>query len=1088
MRAKFIFLASIMACLLLSILWRCTDDVEPLVYGKKKAPYLSFSTLLTEKRLLGVSDILEQINEKEKKGYRVKAIILDDDIKNFVSVRGEIPNIEIHFKKTGVFTATIILQKADYQDATVKARFEILRQEAADLSFRRPLSEVFVPSGSFTAAEILGNIEGDKDGYTLKEITDIAPKGVAKLSGTAPDFKLLFQNVGVFSAILVLQHPTKKDATVRGFFAITRGIAEKLTFVLKTNVMKAGGSFTEQDIFNNVKGLKKGYTLHMVKDISDTNIAQIKSDKKSIAMKKVGTFTATLVFWHPHKAAVTIKKAAFKITNVKAAVLGFKKYTATFPYGGIITSEQILKNITGDKSGYRISNIIIKSPLAEVSNSAKGSGSFRNTLITLFNGGNNIAVKAVGNFTAILVLSHPKKADVTIQKAAFEISKAPAAATPTWSKQKITIPIGGSITADDIKAGFAMPSGYTLKQVRILSDSQNSGAVVGGSKPNFTISNYNKSTTLNLQIVLEHLTREDITITNAAFEIFIYKPVGQKFKFTNYFGHKKTIPSAEILKQIPTASSKGYSIKQIKIEGANAAYATVKGLNIEIKKAGHFKATIILGKQNFADSVLRNCSFKVVPETYFSFTNLTRNLDKANIIDTADILKQIRYASSKGYALKEIKIYAADAAGTAYARVIGSKPNFQIELLKFGSFQMRIVLEKAGYLDPDAFQGSVRYNFDKTFNENLEFFNSIAKSNDGGYILVGNTNTGKGAAFIGNEEFLVLKLDAKGKVQKKTTLGYGKAHQIKQTSDGGHVIVGSIRKTQSDENDLLVLKLDADGNETWRKTFGEKKGKERGISVYQTKDGGYIVAGIILKERLLKKRQQFWILKLGASGDQAWEKIHGGLQGERVRDIKQTADGGYIAVGSTKTYGAAARAGAGQKNAWVLKLQKDGKEDWEEAYGPRVGSDAKSIVQTSDGGYIVLGENEDGLASRSAWLFKIDAKGVRQWEKRFDTDRQVVTYLEMIKKDGAGEYMIVGAKYDTSNPGASSDRDAWIARIDDMGQILWQKTFMKTLNNDFFIDLVKNADGGYTIIGENNGYFPSRSSGWVLKIDKDGNL
>ncbi len=97
-------------------------------------------------------------------------------------------------------------------------------------------------------------------------------------------------------------------------------------------------------------------------------------------------------------------------------------------------------------------------------------------------------------------------------------------------------------------------------------------------------------------------------------------------------------------------------------------------------------------------------------------------------------------------------------------------------------------------------------------------------------------------------------------------------------------------------------------------------------------------------------RYDAWVIKLDASGNVQWQKTYGGRNLDEAKSIQQTSDGGYIVAGETWSFG------AGGRDAWVIKLDAKGNVQWRKTYGGKYEDRAKSIQQTSDGGYIVAGE------------------------------------------------------------------------------------------------------------------------------------
>jgi len=191
--------------------------------------------------------------------------------------------------------------------------------------------------------------------------------------------------------------------------------------------------------------------------------------------------------------------------------------------------------------------------------------------------------------------------------------------------------------------------------------------------------------------------------------------------------------------------------------------------------------------------------------------------------------------------------------------------------------------------------------------------------------------------------------------------GIDKASYIQQTKDGGYIVAGNTFSKGAGKEDAWVLKLDSDGSLVWDKTFGGSA-DDNAYSIQQTKDGGYIVAGVTASKGA--GHRDDWVLKLDSDGSLVWDKIFGGSGNDYAYSIQQTTDDGYIVAGFT---------GILNWDAWVLKLDSDGSLVWDKTFG---GSDrdqeAHSIQQTTDGGYIVAGYTKSkGAGSSDAWVLKL---------------------------------------------------------------------------------------------------------------------
>jgi hypothetical protein len=141
---------------------------------------------------------------------------------------------------------------------------------------------------------------------------------------------------------------------------------------------------------------------------------------------------------------------------------------------------------------------------------------------------------------------------------------------------------------------------------------------------------------------------------------------------------------------------------------------------------------------------------------------------------------------------------------------------------------------------------------------------------------------------------------------------YGRS--VEQTFDGGYIISGNTYSFSAGDADVGLLKTDSEGNLQWIKNFGGTK-RDRGECVYQTSDGGFIITGYT--DSYGAGFDDVWILKTDSNGFMEWSKTVGGPKHDRGYSIRQTKDGGYIIVGETLSYG------AGSMDVYLIKLEAD---------------------------------------------------------------------------------------------------------------------------------------------------------------------
>ncbi len=343
---------------------------------------------------------------------------------------------------------------------------------------------------------------------------------------------------------------------------------------------------------------------------------------------------------------------------------------------------------------------------------------------------------------------------------------------------------------------------------------------------------------------------------------------------------------------------------------------------------------------------------------------------------------------------------------------------------------------------------------------------------------------------------------------------------IIQTMDGGYAILGYTNSTDGDltdktmaVSDYWLLKLDAEGNVQWNKTYGGSK-EDLGQSVIQTTDGGYAIVGYAMSDDGdATNNEGFhdnWILRLDAVGNILWEHSFGFAGHDHSYDVVQTSDGGFFFAGFldvTQSNGegnfgkgssSLTRHGVGE--FWGTKLDADGNLQWRRYFGGTNNDRAHAVVQADDGGFVMAGfsESDDFDVSNTKgsydfWVVKVDANGTLIWEKSFGGTGIEVSYD--IKKTLDGAYAVLGHTFSTDTDISKNhgESDVWLIKIDDNGDLLWEKTFGGTKFEDAK-GLDVTPSGGFVIAGnskstdgdvtENKG----ENDLWFIKMDDKGNL
>jgi len=340
------------------------------------------------------------------------------------------------------------------------------------------------------------------------------------------------------------------------------------------------------------------------------------------------------------------------------------------------------------------------------------------------------------------------------------------------------------------------------------------------------------------------------------------------------------------------------------------------------------------------------------------------------------------------------------------------------DYVEFMKIQNTVVAESSGDITSKTLavkSAALKEEWNKTFGGTYDdLASSVQQTADGGYIFVRQPES-QDAGF--NDTGLV-KTDSNGNEQWNKTFGRTDkdfANSVKQTTDGGYIIAGGMVSYSTGYYDARLMKTDSNGNEQWNKTFGGTR-NDVAYSVQQTTDGGYIIAGGT--ESYGAGSIDAWLVKIDSNGNKQWDKTFGGTPEDRAMSVQQTTDGGYIIAGSTESYG------AGSYNAWLVKIDSSGNRQWDKTFGGTRNDGAYSVQQTTDGGYIIAGSTESyGAGSYDAWLVKTDSSGNEQWNKTFGGTRN--DGASSVQQTTDGGYIIAGG---TESYGAGS-YDAWLIKV-----------------------------------------------------------
>jgi hypothetical protein len=295
------------------------------------------------------------------------------------------------------------------------------------------------------------------------------------------------------------------------------------------------------------------------------------------------------------------------------------------------------------------------------------------------------------------------------------------------------------------------------------------------------------------------------------------------------------------------------------------------------------------------------------------------------------------------------------------------------------------------------------------------------------------------------------------------------AWSLHDTDDGGYIFTG-YTSSLGQSSDLWLVKTDSQGYMQWNKTFVGSE-EDVGYFVEQTADGGYIVTGCTKSYGMGEER--LWLLKTDSNGSKEWDHTFGGFvssSGDGGWAVDQTVDEGFIVTGYTTS------EGAGGKDLWLIRTDPAGNMQWEKIFGGPKDDVGMSVVQTRDGGYIVAGRTASFRSGDDdIWLLKVDPQGGEQWNMTFGEQKDDVALQVIELKDG---YALTGRTESVDSGG----NKAFLLKTDLHGKKLWERSYGQDSSG---ISLQQTDDGGFIIAGSMNSPVTGKDA-MLIKTDPNG--
>jgi hypothetical protein len=411
-------------------------------------------------------------------------------------------------------------------------------------------------------------------------------------------------------------------------------------------------------------------------------------------------------------------------------------------------------------------------------------------------------------------------------------------------------------------------------------------------------------------------------------------------------------------------------------------------------------------------------------------------------------------------------------------KYIGTKVNHRIfqgiiliSILFFSSIVIEFVYAQEELIDDDNYNyreleviWEARYE-----GSTSDYGCSFIQTSDGGYIILGTT-----AIYGVQRDIFLLKLNTEGEEEWKKTFGgndFEHGRFICMSKEGDLIFVGTTSEYDGISGYIWIIKTDSKGNEIWNRTLNTFFNDI--FFFEQTPDGGFIIGG----ENELAHGVN--VIKIDSNGNKQWDKNLKLYGGRYYNDMAQTSSDDFIIMShfySDMLY----------TNLSLIKLDINGNIHWNKTYGGHGYDMGNSIQVTPDGGYIITGKYYDTNKLTEVWLLKIDKDGNILWEKTYGGEKEDIGELLLQTKDGG--YVILGTtnSYGTSFEGTSWV-DLWFIKVNEIGEEQWNYNYGGR-HTELPYNILETVDNGFLLITRTNSNSNPNRDIWIIKTDLDGKM
>lgn len=279
---------------------------------------------------------------------------------------------------------------------------------------------------------------------------------------------------------------------------------------------------------------------------------------------------------------------------------------------------------------------------------------------------------------------------------------------------------------------------------------------------------------------------------------------------------------------------------------------------------------------------------------------------------------------------------------------------------------------------------------------------SVEQTLDNGYIVLASYRQDwNPPEYYGKADIYLIKADEKGNLLWMKTYG-GKnddfGYSLKQTLDGGYIIAGKTNSFGAGSSDIYLIKADSKGDTLWTKTYGDLS-TDGAESIIVTSDGNYVVTGYISYRTGVER--YVYLIKIDRDGNLLWSKTYGGSRWDEGHSVQQTADGGFIIVGKTNSFGSFTPT---YSNVYLIKTDANGDTLWTKNFGEIYDDGGRYVQQTSDSGYVIVGNFASDIC-----IIKVDKNGDLLWTETYNGGEYSGDRGYSVQQREDGSYIVLGS-------------------------------------------------------------------------------